>query len=402
MRLEDARTYRQRTEQARRRLAEHGAADGVREEILCSWERSATHLAGERHAAPLAAEDRAHEQWQASPVRRALPSLREELDRVVADGGFIAAITGTDGTIQWTHGTSAMQDRAAAVHFVTGGRWDEASMGTNALGLALLANRACEVFSAEHFSAAVHDWVCYSAPIREPSSGRVLGVLDLSTTWEQAQPLGLHLATLLARSLSLALPEDAARSASGGGLELQVLGPPRVRLDGRELALPRRQLELLTVLSLHPDGLGLGAMHAALHPDHTVQPATVKSEVSHLRRALGAPVIASRPYRLTVPVRADHLDVVDALAAGRVDAALDRYAGPLLPGTESPALRQHAHYLEAAVRRAVFTAGDPALLVVLSERFVDDVEVHERALAVLADDDPRAAIVHGRLEAALA
>ena len=393
---------RQQAQRAWRRYAEEGDTDGVREEVRRSWERSAIHLTHDRVEAPLVAEDRARERWQHSPVRAAVTALREELDRVVADGGFIAAVTGGDGTILWTQGSSWMRDRAASVHFVPGGRWDEASIGTNALALALQTNAASEVFSAEHYSSAVHDWVCYSAPIHDLRSGRVLGVLDLSTTWDRAHPLGLTAAKLLASNLSLLLPATVEPIEPADGLDLRVLGHPEVRLHGRPVELPRRQLELLTVLSLHPEGMNLQALHAALHPDHTVQPATVKAEVSHLRRALGENVVASRPYRLAVPVRADHLDVLEDIAAGRLRRAVSTYAGPLLAGTDAPALRDHAHYLEAALRRAVLNADDADLLFALGGQLPDEVEVHERTLARLPDGDPRAAIAHARLTAALA
>jgi hypothetical protein len=401
MTLDDPWFARQQAERAWRRYAEVGATEGVRAEVGRSWERSAVHLAPDRVEAPLVAEDRARERWQHSPVRTAVAALREELDRVVGDGGFIAAVTGADGTILWTHGSAWMRDRAARVHFVPGGCWDEASIGTNALDLALRTNAASQVFSAEHYSAAIHDWVCYSAPIQDLRSGRVLGVLDLSTSWERAQPLGLTAAKLLASNLSLLLPPTAASTEAVEGLDLRVLGHPEVRVHGRPVELPRRQIELLTVLTLHPEGMNLQALHAALHPDHTVQPATVKSEVSHLRRALGHDVLASRPYRLMVPVRADHLDVMEDIAAGRLSRAVSTYAGPLLAGTEAPALRDHANYLEAALRRAVLMSADADLLFALGARLPDEVEVHERTLAALPDRDPRAGIAHARLTAAL-
>lgn len=399
---EDPWLDRHEAERAWRRYAEEGDTEGVRAEVGSSWRRSARHLGLDRGQAPLLAEDLARERWQHSPVRAAVAALREELDRVVDDGGFIAAVTGGDGTILWTHGSAWMRDRAAQVHFVPGGRWDEASIGTNALDLALRTNAATQVFAAEHYAFAVHDWVCYSAPIQDLRSGRVLGVLDLSTTWDRAQPLGLTAAKLLASNLSLLVPASAAPPEPVDGLDLRVLGHPQVRLHDRPVELPRRQLELLTVLSLNPQGMNLQALHAALHPDHTVRPATVKAEVSHLRRALGEDVVASRPYRLTVTVRADHLEVLEDIEAGRLGRAVSAYTGPLLAGTEAPALRDHATYLEAALRRAVLDADDADLLFALGDRLPDEVEVHERTLARLPERDPRAAIAHARLTAALA
>jgi hypothetical protein len=388
---------RREAERAWQRHAEDGAAPGARPEVVRSWHRSSRDLGRERDAAPLLDEDRARALWHGSPLRTAVQTLRADLDRITADGDFVAAVTQADGTILWTQGSRWMQERAALVHFVPGGRWDEPSMGTNALALALRTRRAAEVFSAEHFSQAIHDWVCYSAPIMDPRSGRLFGVVDLSTTWDRAQPLGLAAVQLLAANLGLLSPPTS--DVPSPPLVLRVLGPPSVELDGRTVVLPPRQLEILTVLSLNPDGLTLERLHTALYDDLRVQPATVKAELSRLRTALGG-LVASRPYRLTVPVVADHLQVLDHVAAGRLAAAVTAYAGELLPSSTSPALREHARYVEHALRRAVLAAGDPDLLYALGERLPFDLEIHERTAACLGTHDARRPIVAARMDAA--
>ncbi len=398
MAIDDPVAYRQRAEQAWETHAEQGRAPDLREEVVASWDRSAAHLERDRREAPLIDEDRAAERWRHSPLRSAVQSLTDDLVQVVGEGAFVAAVTGADGTILWTHGSSWMRDRAAEVHFMPAGRWDEASMGTNALALALQTNRAAEVFSAEHFSSAVHEWVCYSAPINDRESGRLMGVLDLSTTWDRAHPLGLSMASALARNLSLLVPAGAGLSDEAG-LALRTLGATRVTMDGRVMSLPRRQVEILTVLSLRPDGLTLEALHAALFPDGRVKPATVKAEISHLRRALGE-VVGSRPYRLLVPVAGDHLEVDAHVRAGRLGPAVEAFAGPMLPESDAPLIREHAVYLEEAVRRAVLASRDPDLLFALGGRLPWDATLHEQTIALLPETDPRSAIAHARAAAA--
>lgn len=385
-------------ERAWEQHARQGSAEGVRDEVLASWQRSQV-VERERHEAPLADEDRVAERWRGSPLRRAVDQMEDDLERVVGDGDFIAALTNADGTILWTRGSRWMRDRAEEVHFAPAGRWDEASIGTNALALALRDRAPVEVFSAEHHCKVLHDWVCYSAPVVDTGSGRLLGVLDLSTTWDRAHPLGLSTATLLARNLSLLVPPGSVEPDQPG-ITLRTLGRSTASVDGRPLSLPPRQLEILAVLALHPDGLSLEALHAALFPDLRVQPATVKAEVSHLRRQLGDGVIGSRPYRLLVPVRADHVEVLDQLRAGRVGAAVESFSGPLLPDSEAPALREHGYYLEQALRRAVLALGDPDLLFALGARLPWEVELHERAVATLPEGDPRRAIAQARTDTA--
>jgi hypothetical protein len=367
-------------------------APQVRSEVLASWERSATHLPVDRDAAPVDDEDLTAEQWRASPLYEPVLRLLPELSQMV-DDDFVVAVADPDGKILFSMAGASMRRYAEEVNFVPGGHWDEASVGTNALDLALRTAQPQMVFSAEHFSLAVHDWVCYSAPVLDPASGRPLGVLDVSATWEHAHPLALTAATSLARHLQQQLAPPTT-----GALALRTLGVSRVLLDGHDVHLSPRQVELLTVLSLHPDGLGLEALHAALYPEGAATPATCKAEVSHVRSRLGA-TLGSRPYRLVGRFVADHLEVERLLEAGLVGPAVANYRGPLLPSSESPAVVEHRNYLHVALRRAVLATGDPDLLVTFGRLDPDDREVHEHALARLPAGDPRRHLVEGRLAA---
>ena len=58
--------------------------------------------------------------------------------------------------------------------------WSEDSAGTNAIGTALAIDHAVQVFSAEHFLADQHAWWCSAAPIHDPVTGALLGVVDIS------------------------------------------------------------------------------------------------------------------------------------------------------------------------------------------------------------------------------
>jgi hypothetical protein len=185
--------------------------------------------------------------------------------------------------------------------------------------------------------------------------------------------------------------------AATGFRTLGSAGDAAVTLDGHPVHVSPRQLELLTVLSLRPQGCTLEELRAALYPDHGATPASCKAEVSHLRRLLGN-AIGSRPYRLQGRVVADHLEVQRLLEAGLVAAALALYDGALLARSGSPAIVEHRGFLQVALRTAVLAAGDPELLVELGRIDPDDVELHEHALALLAPTDPRRALVEGRLD----
>jgi hypothetical protein len=386
-------TRRERATTAWRRYVEGPTrTPAVRSEVLASWERSAARLAVETDAAPIDDVDATAEQWRASPLHDPVLELLPELSDMV-DEEFVVAITDTQGKILFSLAGRSMRSRAEAVNFVPGGRWDEPSVGTNALDLSLRTARPQTVFSAEHFALAVHDWVCYSAPVRDPATGQVLGVLDVSSTWEHAHPLALTAAVSLARNI-----EQQLDTTSAGCLSLSTLGSPRVVLDDREVHLSPRQLELATVLSLHPDGMSLEQLHAAVYREGAATTSTCKAEVSHLRALLDAS-IGSRPYRLVGRVVADHLEVERLLEAGLVRSAVAGYEGPLLPSSEAPAIVEHRNYLHVALRRAVLGAADPDALVHFGRADPDDREVHEHALALLPTGDPRRVLVESRLEA---
>src|SRR4029453_11462073 len=193
----------------RSRLADEPAPGDVRPEILTSWERSADSLTPDVEAAPLSDEDEPRASGADSPLRTAVAQIEPQLRAAADDGELVVAVTDPAVRILWTCEGTFMRRRAEGVNFVPGGRWDESSVGTNALDLALRLDRTATVFSAEHFNSCVHDWTCWAAPVHDPATGRQLGVLDLSTTWDRAPPLGAATASAFAQLIEQALPRSA-------------------------------------------------------------------------------------------------------------------------------------------------------------------------------------------------
>ena len=73
---------------------------------------------------------------RARPLQTAVARVEAELRRTAEDGDLVLAVTDAQTRILWTYGGRVMRRKAETVNFVVGGRWDEASVGTNALGLA--------------------------------------------------------------------------------------------------------------------------------------------------------------------------------------------------------------------------------------------------------------------------
>lgn len=266
----------------------------VAREIAQSWRRSSQVVAPARRTAPVDDPSETLREWRDSLLYAATQPLLNDIKGTAEAQDFIVGICDAAGKLLWTHSGRHMQRRADDLHFVPGSHWDERSVGTNALALALRRGQPSEVFSAEHYLQAVHDWVCYSAPIRHPQSGLALGVLDFSTTWRNHNALGLITATalagyiearlglLMATSPSLGNPYLSG-SPTAGVLSLRLLGTPRVWRGQTLLSLSPRRLEILALLALHPRGLDLDALHTHLYGDQAVSFSTLKAELSGLR-----------------------------------------------------------------------------------------------------------------------
>ncbi|WP_405653146.1 GAF domain-containing protein [Streptomyces sp. NBC_00019] len=350
-----------------------GTPHGVRDLVADSWRRSATSGAPadgsrlppqRRTPGELAAYRRAH------PLATVLPLFRELLGAGAADDGHVFAVGDADGTLLWVEGDSATMGRAERMHFVEGAVWSEAQAGTNAPGTALELAHAVQIVTGEHYSSAVHGWSCAAAPVREPGTGRLLGVIDLSGGGTIATPPALA----AVRAAALAAEAELARTLLGpDGRVLDVLEGPAVRLSalGRDSAvlesgghvhrLSPRHSEIAVSLAL--EGRGVHGDRLAVDLSEREIPAsTLRAEMTRLRAVLGPALLGSRPYALLRPVRSDFGELASLLAAGRVGEALARYPGPLLPRSEAPVVVEQRRALEQQLRGAVLGCGDTRLL----------------------------------------
>jgi len=362
-------------------------------EVSDSWRRCAARLPVD-HTAPVNLDD-PDASWSESPIRRAAPDIVEELGRLATGEDYIAAVTDGTGHIIWSAAGRSMARLAEQVNFVRGASWDESAAGTNAPGLALHTGKPATVFATEHWCEAVQDWVCYAAPIRAPS-GLLVGVLDLSTIWRRASPLALTTVTAMARLVEQQLLSSPATAPVE--LRLEVLGHPSAALQGQPLRLSQRQFEILVILAARQKAT-FEELHDLLYGDRPVTRATLKAEISHLRQLLGG-AIESRPYRLTLSVEADVLDTLQAVRHGDLEGALRRYAGQLLPNSESPFIIELRHHLDVSVRAAVLQHGQPGQLLHYADVHPFDVEVLEAARLLAPLGDPLLGEVTARLDRA--
>ncbi|MFJ8332113.1 GAF domain-containing protein [Streptomyces sp. NPDC094437] len=360
----------------------------VRAVVAESWRRSARAGVGPDGTADVDLVDGDLGAYRAEhPLARVMPVFRELLGTFAVDGEHLLAVCDAHGRLLWVEGHPATRARAQRMNFVPGARWAESAMGTNAPGTAISVDRPVQVFAAEHFARSVQPWTCAAAPVHDPRTGRVLGAVDITGGHGLAHPHSLGFVQAVARAAEsqLALLVPAERSGEGSP-ELTALGRDEALLliDGRKVRLSRRHSEILVLLARHPEGLTGDELLCALYEDESVTPVTLRAELTRLRRVLGADLLGSRPYRLTVPVECDVALVERRLESGAVAAAAAAYAGPLLPASQAPSVVRLRQRLADAVRTALIARRDPDLLAdwVYAPWGEDDLDVW-RALAAV-------------------
>jgi hypothetical protein len=305
------------------------------------------------------------------PLAPVLPLFRELLGRESDAAGYVFAVTDAAGTLLWVRGSHGVRSQVERMNFVEGAVWSETEAGTNALGTALALRRPVQIIKAEHYNPAARPWTCAAAPIRDPHTGLVLGVIDLTGRESIAVPYALALvrATAKAAEAHLALrppaggPLDARSQCALVTAQLSALGRQHAQLEvgGSVIPLRPRHSEILVLLALSPEGL-TGPQLAVALSENEIPPVTLRAEMSRLRCALGGDWITSYPYALRHPVDSDFGRVFGLLADGRTAEAVATYRGPLLPSSEAPGIVDHRLVLARRLRAQVLGSGDPTVL----------------------------------------
>jgi hypothetical protein len=186
---------------------------------------------------------------------------------------------------------------------------------------------------------------------------------------------------------------------------LSVLGSDGGRLlaGGRTIELSTRHAEILTLLAWHSEGLSAEHLATLLYGrDDAV--VTLRAEMVRLRRLLEgvdpglAPV--SRPYRLERRLELDAHRMLAFLDRGAHRVALGAYAGPVLPGSTAPGVRDIRDEVIARLRESLLTDAsvDTLLEFARTDEGAYDVDVWRACLRLLPPRSPKRAAVVTRLE----
>lgn len=385
------------------------AAQALRTLVTESWRRSlAGGLDPERDLPPITLHDDVlREIREHHPLATGMPVIRRLLVESAAEAGLLVAVSDAAGQLLWVEGSSDLRSRAESMHFVPGADWSEASAGTNAPGTALALDQPVQIFGAEHLSRLVTPWSCSAAPIHDPDTGAVLGVLDVTGGPEVVSPqsLGLVRATVAAVEAELRLERlqgiDVHRGPTTQGgrpkdrreeAQLRVLGVHAATLStGTSTArLSLRHSEILMLLTDAGDGLTTAELGVRLS-EREQAPVTIRAELSRLRPLVGELGLRSRPYRLGRTLRTDADDVRRLVRSGRLRAAVAAYRGPILPASNAPGVQDLRVALHDELRSALLAGSDADALLSFADTAHgrDDLEIWGRILQVLPASSPR-------------
>ena len=170
----------------------------VRKAILASWTRSRVSRVRPDHldlgVEPGAGTD--------TPLTRAAEPVLRKIADLFATEPVSVILCDSDGVVLSRRtGDSGLEHHLDRVWLAPGFSYAEQIVGTNGIGTALEARGPAHVFGDEHYADALGALACAGAPIHDPVSGKVLGVVDLTCWEDDAGPMLVTTAATLARRI---------------------------------------------------------------------------------------------------------------------------------------------------------------------------------------------------------
>ncbi|MDE0546309.1 GAF domain-containing protein [Microbacterium sp. C7(2022)] len=400
----------------------------VRPLVRDSWRRALDSLVGAEGLPPLdltAAE--LDEYRRTHPLSGVIDMVRGLLlPGDALDSGVVVAVGDAAGRLLFVEGDRAIRSLTGEMGFVAGANWSETSVGTSAPGTALALDRSVQIRGAEHFNRLVHPWSCTAAPVHDPETRRLLGVIDVTggdpAVTPQAQMLvdataraveGELLVTRLreraepvrrpSRSRTQAPRRETTRAT------LRVLGRDRGMLEIADdtsetlLEVGPRHAELLLMLATHRQGLSAERLGELVYGEGEAS-VTLRAEMVRLRKVLEkrAPALvpASRPYRLNIDLETDAHHVLSLLDRGAHRVALAAYRGDALPDSVAPGVEEFRASVRSTLRDALMAEASIEVLLAFADTEVgsEDVDLLHLCLSMLPQRSPRRAGLVTRIE----
>ncbi|NWJ74592.1 Fis family transcriptional regulator [Pseudonocardia sp. ICBG1122] len=174
---------------------------GVAGHVLASWERCVS-----RGVPQTAIDNQFFSELDLAgrTVRCAEPVI-DRLVEQLADIPMCVALTDSNARLLARRDGNRSFGRVTdRVNFAQGFGYAEDSVGTNGVGTVLESGHSVHIVGAEHYHDSLQDFACAGAPVRDPFTGRIEGVLDISCLAVHSTPV-LH---SLVRSAAAAIEQN--------------------------------------------------------------------------------------------------------------------------------------------------------------------------------------------------
>ncbi|TCO58363.1 GAF domain-containing protein [Actinocrispum wychmicini] len=177
----------------------HGG--GPRALVSASWQRSlAASIDPDLSEPPVVYDqDEVAELRTDHPLAPVMPALRAMLVSIADEAEHIMIIADASGHVLWREGSARVCVNADKVSLTEGTRWTEDAIGTNAMGTAIAVNGPVMIHAAEHLVRTYHPWTCAAAPVHDPDTGALVGVIDVTGPVSTMHPSTLALVSTAAQ-----------------------------------------------------------------------------------------------------------------------------------------------------------------------------------------------------------
>ncbi|GAA1298553.1 Fis family transcriptional regulator [Planotetraspora silvatica] len=341
-------------------------------------------------------------------LMHAAQPVLDGLEETLSDATMSVILTDTQGRLLDRRvSDGALRRHLDRIRFAPGFSYAEEHVGTNGIGTALETQQLAVVAGGEHFTSPLHALACAGAPINDRLTGRLAGLLDITSWSTRVSPLMPALARSAAGAIErrlLELASERERTLLEAFMAAERHGGQAIITVADDLTMVnRRAADLLgrsdhaIVRDMVAEILRAGGEHTASVVLSRGEPATIHCRPIEANR--GAVVEISVTGRRGSPAR-PRVGPADLKLAGTsalfanvcADLAMLRQAGTWLllegePGVGKLALARAVHYRSAPDRlfaviestedvagRCSATPGAPGGTVVLRhvERFTDN------------------------------
>jgi transcriptional regulator of acetoin/glycerol metabolism len=125
----------------------------------------------------------------------------DRMANTVKDTGHVIVLADKSGQIIYSAGHQQIQNQLEKINFRPGSQWDESTVGPNGIGTPLALRRPELILGTEHFCQGWQPWVCYGAPIYNPSTRSIVGCIDITAPADSVCSEAMALAISLTHSI---------------------------------------------------------------------------------------------------------------------------------------------------------------------------------------------------------